>query len=71
MGMTPHRKAGVVTTGSSKLPVRSSSEPDSSLVSYTPQQLLGRLDGDLEQLSRGLIYTGETGTLGSRYPKES
>jgi hypothetical protein len=53
-----------------KAPVKSGSEPDATLVSYKPQQLLRRLDADLEQLSRGVVYTGETGDLALRILKK-
>jgi hypothetical protein len=59
--VNPKQKPTTGGGGSSKLPVKGGYEPDSSLVSYTPQQLLRRLDGAVEQLTRQHIYTGEVG----------
>jgi hypothetical protein len=70
--MTPEKAKPPGGVAQRKLPVsRSGSEPDATLVSYKPQELLRRLDGDLEQLSRGAVYTGETGDLALRACKKA
>ena len=61
--MTPKPERPPVRTVASKLSARSGSEPDATLVSYTPQQIVARLKSTLAQLDRLPVLEGEPGAL--------
>jgi hypothetical protein len=57
----PNKKPGVASTRP-KLPTGSSLEPDSSLISATPQELVARARAAFRRIIDGPLLTGQAGT---------